>query len=31
MKGKVRCEEEFLYCEELAKDNPNENEKMFME
>ena len=31
MKGKTRCETEFYDCKSLAKDNPSENEKMFME
>jgi len=31
MKGKTRCETEFFDCKSLAKDNPSENEKMFME
>jgi hypothetical protein len=31
MKGKERCETEFFDCKSLAKDNPSENEKMFME
>ena len=31
MKGKVRCEAEFADCEALAKENPEEGAKVFMD